>query len=263
MNDERTRLVALTHLPSPRMGDAIRSFIDIEPIDVALATEQHAAYRAALTRCGAHVVVLDANLTLPDCVFIEDTAVVLDEVAILTSMGAKARAKEPEAIGRALAGYRREVATIDAPSTLEGGDVLRVGRTLYVGKSTRTNDAGIQSLTATAARFGYTVRVVRVDGYLHLKTVCTALPDGRLLLNPHAVEMRDLDGVATCAVDGREPTAANVALVNGRIVAALSNPRTVAALIKEGFDVEVVDLSEFAKAEGSVTCLSLLFAPPP
>jgi dimethylargininase len=254
----RSGLVAITHAPSPRMNDALRTFIDVHSIDLDLAALQHEEYRRTLERAGAQVVLLEANVDHADAVFVEDTAVVLDEVAILTSMGAPSRRDEPRGIEPELRRYRSEVARIEAPATLEGGDVLRVGRTLLVGTTGRTNRAGIDALRSIAGRFGYEVRAVPVDGCLHLKTACTALPDGTLLVNPRWLDVRDLAGFPVLHVADGEPEAANVALVGERVVMGGGHPRTLSQVRARGFGVDVVDLSEFAKAEGCVTCLSIL-----
>ncbi len=251
-------IVAITHLPSKRMNDALRTFIDARPIDLDLATRQHAAYRDVLSRAGAAVIVLEGNRLHADAVFVEDTAIVLDEVAVLTSMGAVPRRDEPRAIEPELRRYREEIIRVVLPATIEGGDVLRVGRTLLVGATGRTNSAGIDALETVARRFGYAVRRVRVGGCLHLKTACTALPDGSLLVSPGGVDTRDLEGFAISHVADGEAEGANVALVGTRVIASSAAPRTIERLRQRGFDVEAVDLSEFAKAEGSVTCLSIL-----
>lgn len=251
-------VVAITHLPSPRMNDAVRTFIDVHAIDLELARRQHEEYRRALERAGAEIVVLDANLEHADAVFVEDTAVVLDEVAILTSMGAPSRRDEPRGVEPELARHRAALARIEAPATLEGGDVLRVGRTLLVGATGRTNAAGVAALRAIASPFGYDVRAVPARGCLHLKTACTALPDGTLLVNPRWVDARDLEGFEVLHVAEGEPDAANVALVGARVLMGAGHPRTTDLIRGRGFEVDVIDLSEFAKAEGCVTCLSVL-----
>jgi dimethylargininase len=254
----RTGLVAITHSVSPRMDDAVRTFIDVQAIDLDLAALQHEEYRRVLERAGAQVVLLDANLAHADAVFVEDTAVVLDEVAILTSMGAPSRRDEPRGIEPELRRHRAEVVRIEAPATLEGGDILRVGRTLLVGATARTNRAGVAALRSIAGRFGYEVRTVAVDGCLHLKTACTALPDGALLINPRWLDPRDLSGFALLNVADGEPDAANVALVGERVLMGAGHPRTLDLVRQRGFAVDAIDLSEFAKAEGCVTCLSIL-----
>jgi dimethylargininase len=210
-----------------------------------------------LRRSGADVHTLVVNRGLPDSVFIEDTAVVLDEVAVLASMGAPSRRAEPAGIEPVLCKYR-EVELIDPPATVEGGDVLRVGRTLLVGLSSRTNVAGMEALQAVVRQFGYEVRPVPVRRCLHLKSACTALPDGRLLVNPAWLEVRALEGFALVRVPNAEPDAANALVVGAHVCLPASHPRTAELVRGLGFDVQTIDLSEFAKAEGCVTCLSLL-----
>ncbi|MDB4942091.1 MAG: ddaH [Labilithrix sp.] len=251
-------LVAVTHLPSPHMNDALRTFVDVAPIDLAKVAEEHAAYRALLARAGASLVVLDGSLGCADAVFVEDTAVVLDEVAVLTSMGARARRAEIPAVEAELRKHREEVARLTLPATLDGGDVLRVGRTLLVGASGRTNAGGFQALSSCLRPFGYDMRVVKVTGCLHLKTACTALPDGSLLVNPRWVDLLDLEGFTLVPVAEDEPGAANVVLANDHVITASGNPRTRARIEERGFTVWTTDLSEIAKAEGSATCLSIL-----
>jgi dimethylargininase len=240
------------------MNDALRTFIDVHPIDLDLAALQHEEYRRVLERAGAQVILLDTNVDHADAVFVEDTAVVLDEVAILTSMGAPSRRDEPQGIEPELRRHREEIVRMEGPATLEGGDVLRVGRTLLVGATARTNAAGVDALRRIAGRFGYQVRAVAVDGCLHLKTACTALPDGTLLVSPRWLDARDLAGFPILHVAEGEPDAANVALVGERVLMGAAHPRTIDLVRARGFGVDAVDLSEFAKAEGCATCLSIL-----
>jgi dimethylargininase len=240
------------------MNECVRTYVEQERIDVARALEQHEAYRATLARCGANVHVLDVNRDCPDGVFIEDTAVVLDEVAVVTSMGTASRRSEPDGIARALERFR-PLERVVAPATLEGGDVLRVGETLLVGRTSRTNAAGIAALTAIARPRGMRVVGVAVRGCLHLKSACTALPDGALLVNRAWLDDGDLHGFALVDVPAEEPDAANVALAGGVVCISAAHPRTAEALARRGFRVETIDLSEFAKAEGCTTCLSLIF----
>jgi dimethylargininase len=250
-------MLALTHAPSPNLDACELTHQARVPIDHALAVRQHADYCAMLRDCGAEVRKLTANLAFPDSVFIEDTAIVLDEIAMLASMGAKSRRLEPAGIEPELRRYR-EVVRINPPATIEGGDVLRVGRKLLVGVSSRTNRAGLGALAAIARPHGYEVVPVRVTGCLHLKSAVTALPDGSLLANPKWLDTGSLGGFAMVAVDAAEPSAANVALVDGGVCIAAAYPRTADLIRSRGFPVATADLSEFAKAEGCVTCLSLL-----
>jgi dimethylargininase len=257
----RTGIVALTHLPSPKMRDALRTFIDVQEIDLERVAEQHAEYRRVLERAGATVIVLDGNLDHADAVFIEDTAVVLDELAILASPGAASRRREVAGIEAELRRHRAEVVRLELPATLEGGDVLRVGRTLFVGATGRTNDVGFERLASIATPHGYVVRRAAVEGCLHLKTGCTALPDGTMLVNPRWIDVRDLGDAPLLHVAGDEPDAANVVLIGDRVIMASAFPRTAESVRARGFEVDEVDLSELAKAEGSATCLSILVPP--
>jgi dimethylargininase len=226
-------------------------------IDYARACEQHSAYCDTLRACGATVVTLDVNRDRPDCCFVEDTAVVLDEVAILTPMGTESRRGEPAGIEPALRKYR-DVVRVQPPATLEGGDVLHAGRTLLVGLTARTNRAGIDALATVARRYGYRVVPVAARGCLHLQTAVTALDDRTLLVNPAWLDLREFAGFDIVRVPDEEPWAANVARVGASIVAAAAFPRTADLIRSRGYDVRIADVSEFAKAEGGVTCLRLL-----
>lgn len=235
-----------------------RTYVPHAEIDYERALSQHAAYCDALRACRAKVTTLDVNANHPDGTFIEDTAIVLDEVAILTPMGTPARREEPRGIEPILSQHR-ELARIESPAKIEGGDVLRVGRKLLVGQSARTNAAGITMLAGHVEPFGYTVQAVSVQGCLHLKTGCTVLPDGRLLLNPAWINPAALADFEIIEIPPAEPCGANVGLVNSSVLLAAQHVRTADLIDSLGFNVCPIDLSEFAKAEGGVTCLSLLF----
>ena len=251
-------MIAITHQPSPHMQACERTFVPHLPIDFDLAAEQHAAYCQALADCGAQVRTLNVNSALPDCTFIEDTAVVLDEVAILCSMGTPSRQTEPASIEPVLREYR-PIERIPLPATLEGGDVLRIGRRLLVGQSNRTNAAGIAALQGIAARFGYLVTSIPVHGSLHLKTACTALRDGRLLVNPAWIDLRLLDDFSLIPVPAGEPWGANLCLAGHTVLLPAVHVQTAQLISELGFAVKTVEISEFSKAEGGVTCLSLVF----
>src|SRR5262245_123236 len=252
-------MIALTHTLSPKLHAGERTFVPHAAIDHARAIEQHAAYCQLLTECGAKVETLDVSPDLPDSVFIEDTAVVLDEVAIMASMGAASRRDEPRRIEPYLRQYR-EVVRIQAPATLDGGDVLRVGRKLLVGQSHRTNAAGIAALAMFAGRHGYTVEAVPVHGCLHLKTACTALPDGRLLMNANWIDASALHDFELVPVPETEPWGANTLAIGDSVIMSCEHARTIELVSQLGFRVKPVDLAELAKAEGGVTCLALLIA---
>jgi dimethylargininase len=248
---------ALMHVPSPRMHACELTFVVHQPHDPRRVDAQHAAYREMLRRAGIDVRVLEIYPERPDCVFVEDTAIILDEVAVLASMGSASRREEPSGIEPILREYR-EVQRIPFPATIEGGDVLVSGKTLLVGLSTRTNLAGANALAEIVRPWGYDVVPVPVHGCLHLKTGCCALPDGRLLVNRTWLDAAPLRHFSLLDVPEQEPWGANVVLLPEHIGLAAEHPRTASLLEGLGFRVLTVPLSEFAKAEGGATCLSLL-----
>src|SRR5688500_102303 len=237
----KQRTIALTNAPSPLIEQCELTHLERTTIDYAVAVKQHEGYQAMLRSCGAEVDALRVNVDHPDSVFIEDTAVVLDEIAVLCSMGAASRRGEPEGIEPALRKYR-PVERINVPATIDGGDVVRVGRTLLVGESSRTNAQGAAALARIVERHGYRVVTVPVTGCLHFKSACTVLPDGRLLVNPEWIDMRPLGGFETVAVPPDEPTAADVAFVGDIVCMAAEHPRTAALVESLGFAVRTTPL---------------------
>jgi dimethylargininase len=232
-----------------------------EPIDAARAARQHRAYRRALEECGARVVALPALDEMPDSVFVEDTAIVLDELAVITSPGVRSRLGEVRAIEPEVARLRA-VERISPPATIEGGDVLRVGRKIYVGLSPRTNTEGVAALRSLVAPHGYEVLAVELRGCLHLKSGCTAIDDGTILANPEWIDADAFRDYEMVAVHAAEPWAANTLRVGAGLCVGAAFPRTAEMLSRRGYDVRAVDTSEFAKAEGGLTCMSLLFSEP-
>ena len=251
-------LIAVTRPVSASLAQCELTHLARAPIDVARATAQHAAYEMMLGSLGATVVHVAAADELPDAVFIEDVALVLDENAVLTRPGAPSRRGETRAVAPVLARYR-PVQAMTAPATLDGGDVLRLGRTLYVGRSGRTNDPGIEQLRGFVTPFGYRVVPVEFTGCLHLKSAVTELADGALLLNPAWVAAAAFAPREAVAVDAREPYAANALNVAGTVVFPAEFPRTRDRLAARGLTVASVECGELAKAEGAVTCCSLVF----
>ncbi len=227
------------------------------PIDVERARVQHRAYEDALRDAGYTVVRLPASAELPDSVFVEDAAIVFDELAVITRPGAASRRAETAAVAQALAPFR-VLHTIEAPGTLDGGDVLVAGRSVFVGLSSRTNADGIAQLRRMLTPFGYTVCELRVRDCLHLKSAATALGDGTVLVNPRWVDAGAFRGLEVIAVDPDEPAAANALRLADRIVFPAAFPRTAERLRARGYRVQTVDASELAKAEGAVTCCSLI-----
>lgn len=227
------RLIGITHVPSPELQHGERTYVDLERVDYSLALEQHAAYCNALRACGVDVVTLDVNRDMPDCVFVEDTAIVLDQVAVMMSMGAESRRGEPAGIEPALRPYR-DIERILLPATIDGGDVVRSGRTLYVGESPRTNAAGIAALRELVRRYGYNVIGVPVLKCLHLKTACSALPDGRLLVNREWIDVAPLPTSRLVDVPATEPWAGDVLVIGNQIIASGAFPKTAALLERRG-----------------------------
>jgi dimethylargininase len=254
--------IALTRAVSPAMAGCELTHLARTPIDVALAERQHEAYEAALRSCGWDVVRVPPAPDRPDAVFVEDTLVVVDELAIATRPGAASRRAEVAAVAETVARWR-PLAEIGAPGTLDGGDVLRVGRRIVVGRSGRTNEDGIAQLAALLTPFGYTVTGVDVRGCLHLKSAVTAPATGVLLVNPAWIDVAAL-GLPDCTVlevDPGEPSAANALDAGGTVIASAAFPRTRARLERAGLKVVALDMSETAKAEGAVTCCSVLVQP--
>ena len=250
-------IVAITRKPSRLLESGERTHIGRDPIAFDRALVQHDGYRAALAELGARVTRLEDADAFPDGVFVEDTALVLNEVAVSMRPGAESRRGEVAGILAELMRYR-EVITIGAPATIDGGDIVVVGKRILVGKSARTNRDGIDALGAIATRLGYEVRGVRMTGCLHLKSGCTALPDGRLLINRRWIDERDVADFDLVDVPVEEPWGGDIAFIGETVIAAAAYPKTLETLMDRGFRTRPVDVSEFAKAEGGVTCMSLL-----
>lgn len=251
-------MTAITRAVSPAMNSCELAFLPRQAIDIALAGEQHRRYEDCLRHLGVRVLSLPAEPDLPDSVFVEDPAVVLDEVAVITRMAVASRRGEAESLAQALAPFRR-VRRMAPPATLDGGDVMRVGRRLFVGRSERTNADGIRQLRELAEEFGHTVEAVEVCGCLHLKTGCCWLGDDRVLANPAWIDSDSLTGFEIWPVPSEEPWGANVLVVGGTVVVPASAPQTRWLLESRGMRVEALDIGELMKAEAGLTCMSLLF----
>lgn len=249
-------MIALTRKASQTLSRCELAFLPRQEIDFKKAIEQHAAYEACLASLGAHVISLPADPKYPDSVFVEDPVVVLDEVAVIARPGAASRRGETASIAEALASYRGPH-FVREPATLEGGDVLRAGKTLYVGVSQRTNRAGLDALSEIAHHLGYNVVPVTVGSCLHLKTACSLLPDNRMLIHRAWIDSAAIDAAF---IEAPEPWSANVLSIGDTVLVSASAPQTADFLEREGYQVRVLDISEFEKAEGGLTCLSLLFS---
>ncbi len=251
--------IALTREISPAIARCELTHLSREPIDLDRAREQHGAYEAALEAAGCTILRLPADPELPDSVFVEDVAIVTDELAILTRPGAASRRPEIPAVAAALSRYRPVVA-IEGEATLDGGDVLRIDRTVYVGQSRRTNAEGLAQLRRALEPLGYDVVGVPVTRCLHLKSAVTQVAEGVVLLNAECVATQTFGAFERIEVDPSEPHAANALLVHGTLVYPSAYPRTRERLEARGARIAAVDVSEIVKAEGAVTCCSVVFA---
>ncbi len=251
-------LTAITRAVSPAILDCELSFIDRKPIDLAKAQEQHRAYEKLLEKLGAHVASLPPELGLPDSMFVEDPAIVLDELAVILPLGTESRRGEAASLANALSKYRK-LAHVSLPGTLEGGDVLRIGRKLFVGLTKRSNAEGIRQLTELLKPFGYEVIAVPVTGCLHLKSAVTCLGRNTLLANRAWFATAPFAGYDWINVDPSEPYAANALPLGGTVIFPASFPRTSSRIESRGFHVTRLDISELQKAEAGLTCSSLLF----
>jgi dimethylargininase len=252
-------LIAITRAVSPALAACQLTHVERRSIDVERARAQHRDYERLLAEAGCRVERLDAGADIPDSVFIEDAAVVLDEMAIITMPGAPSRRPETAAVAARLRAYR-DVLFIEPPGTIDGGDVLVVGKRVFVGCSSRTNLAAINQVRGLLAPYGYEVESVDVSGALHLKSTVTAVADNLLLMNASLLPDAPFADFDRITVDAAEPMAANALRVGGEVIYPESFPRTRERLQRRGLNVRAVDVAELQKAEGGVTCCSLVFA---
>jgi dimethylargininase len=251
-------LIAITREVSASLAQCELTWLDRRPIDIEKARAEHRAYEHCLRDLGARVISLPPLDEYPDAVFVEDPAIVLDEVAVITTMGASSRRGERESLATAVGHYKPLIRMRD-PARLEGGDVMRVGRQLYAGLSGRTDAAGIAQLGELLAPYGYRVQGVALHGCLHLKSACCALSDDTVLLNREWVDASLFGGYRLIDVAPGEPGAANALAIGNTVVLPDVYPATAEILRREGFAVRVLDMTELMKAESGVTCSSLLF----
>lgn len=251
-------LVAITRSPGPELARCELTHLERLPIDIDRARAQHQAYKNALRGAGIRLVELPADPSLPDGVFVEDTAVVLDELAIIASPAPASRRGECIAIEAALLSFRSLV-YLPGGACLEGGDVVRLGRTLYVGQGVRTSEAGLQALDAIVRHRGYAVVPVRLGGCLHLKSACCALESETLLINRAWLDAGALVGVRLVDVPANEPWGANVLRLPGSTLVSATCPRTADLVRALGHPTVALDVSELHKAEAGLTCMSLVF----
>jgi dimethylargininase len=254
-------LTAITRAVSPSIIDCELSFIDRNPIDLSKAQEQHGAYEALLTKLGARLISLPAEPDLPDSMFVEDPAIVLDELAVIMPLGTPSRRPEATSLAAALSRFRK-LEYVALPGMMEGGDVLRIGRKLFVGLTKRTNAEGIRQLSAILAPHNHEVVPVPVTGCLHLKSAVTYLGRNTLLANRAWFDPAPLSSFEWIDVDPSEPHAANALTLFRTTIFPASFPLTRARIESHGFHVSSLDISELQKAESGLTCSSLLFEVP-
>jgi dimethylargininase len=247
---------ALVRPPSARLAEGIVTHVERRPVDVGRARAEWTAYVAELDAAGWEIVELPVDDESPDSVFIEDTVVIHDDLAIITRPGASSRRAETDVVAQACGRLAVAVASIASPGTVDGGDVLRAGDTVYVGTGGRTNDDGVAQLRNLLEPRGARVVAVALTGILHLKTGAAALPDGTFVahgpLLAHAPLFPGLWAVP-------EPSGAQVVVLGERrLLIAADCPRSAELYTRAGYETRVVEIGEFQKLEGAVTCLSVL-----
>jgi|SRR5215467_12332772 len=251
-------LTAITRGVSPAIAHCELSFIERRPIDLVRARQQHKAYESLLAEMGVQVISLSAEPNLPDSMFVEDPAIVLDEIAVVFPLGTENRRPEAPSLAKELAKYRK-LAHVQLPGTLEGGDVLRIGRKLFVGLTKRSNAEGTRQLAEIVKPHGYEVISVPVTGCLHLKSAVTWIADNTLLANRAWFDTSPFTGDDWIDVHPSEPHAANALALGGTIIFPASFPLTHERISSRGYHVTPLDISELQKAESGLTCSSLLF----
>lgn len=249
--------IAIVRPPAVTLGDCELTHLERQPIDVGKAVEEHRDYCRLLVEHGYQVVALEADPRFPDGVFVEDAAVVLDEAAIICRPGARSRRGETADVARALEPYRA-LLHVEAPATVDGGDVLAHGKRIFVGRGSRTNCKGVDALRGLVTPHGYDVVAVPVDGALHLKTAVTSLNHETVILNPEWIDRNAFAAYRMIDVDPDEPFAANVLRLGDHVIMNASCPRTIDRVRSRGYEVIPHAFPELAKAESGLTCSSLL-----
>ncbi len=250
-------LTAITHKVSPRINECELTFLERTPIDVAVAARQHEDYCKTLADLGVAVISLEGNED-PDCVFVEDTAVVVDELAVICRPGAESRRGETDLIEKELSKYR-ETYRIKLPATIDGGDVLCIGRKIFVGLSSRTNREGFAELASALSPFGYEVVPVETKGSLHLKSACTRVNDETMIVNPTWLDTDLLKGFRLIFTALDEERSANVLRIGDTVCVQTGFPKAAEAIEALGEKVRFIDTSELGKAEAGLTCSSIVF----
>ena len=249
--------VAITRGVSPRFNNCEITHIERTPINLDTARAQHQNYVKALKNLGYDVLELPAEVDLPDSVFVEDTAIILPEVAVITRPGADSRKPETTSIAQALSSHTK-IVYIREPATVDGGDVLVLRKKIFIGLSTRSNSEAVDQLNELLKEYGYEVTGVQLHGCLHLKSAVTRVDDKTLLINKNWVDIKPFANYNLIDVDPSEPYAANCLPVGDGIIYPTSFPKTRVVLEARGYKIVSVEVDELAKAEGAVTCCSLI-----
>lgn len=252
--------IGILNKPSKELENCELTYMDRKPILFEKALQQHTHYASVLESIGVRVHQVEVNQSSPDSVFVEDVAIILDEIAIMTSMGTPSRRGELKEMETVISAFRSRLYHIHVPAAIEGGDVLRVGKTLFVGQSSRTNTAGIHALRDIVSRYGYEVVPVHVHGCLHLKTGVTALNDDTLIVNPKWIDTHPFRKFKCIEVVNGEPWAANVLRVDDQLIVNAAYPETAKIIRSLGYNVHEADISEFGKAEAGLTCMNLILS---
>ena len=249
--------IAITRKVSPRICECEITHIERTPIDLEVARAQHREYVQTLKALACEVIELSAESDLPDSVFVEDTAFILPELAVITRPGADSRKPETESILQTLQPLIQYV-RLRAPATLDGGDVLVLRKQIFIGLSTRSNQTAVDQLNEMLGEHGYAVTGVQMHDCLHLKTAVTRIDENTLLVNPNWVDTHYFENFKWIEVDPSEPFGANCLPIGDFIIFPTAFPKTRAKLEEAGYKIAAVDVSELAKAEGAVTCCSLI-----
>jgi dimethylargininase len=254
-------MIALTHVISPNIDQCELSFLERNPINHTRVAEQHEHYCELLRDCGLEVIELSMNRSFPDSTFIEDTAIVFDDLAIMASMGVESRRREVPGMESVLGQYRN-IQHIRLPATLEGGDVLCIEKKVFVGISQRTNISGFETIKEILEPLGYQVIPLAINGCLHLKSACVAVDDETLLVNPHWLDLQPLRDFRIIPVPEDEPAAVNSLRIDSTICMHSGHQKTIDLLVNLKFSVKAIDISELLKAEAGMTCSSIIFSYP-
>jgi len=255
-------LTAITRAVSPAIVRCELSFLERQPIDLSKANAQHRAYEELLEKLGAHVISLCAEADLPDSTFVEDVAVLTRDAAVLTRPGAETRAGEVEAIREPLEKFFETIHEITTPGTLDGGDICEAGDHFFIGISRRTSESGAKQLAAILAQSGYSSSLVDIramKSILHLKSGIACIAERQLVVIEEMAERPEFRGYDLIRVAPEEAYAANCVRVNGFVLFPTGFPKLAAELTQRGFQLLPLEVSEFQKMDGGLSCLSLRF----